>query len=73
MMYRELSNKKFIEIVSDQHNWKKNLGLFWTNEENAYVGMDNTTGDAWVEEFETLRGCLDWLVGDENNANKISS
>jgi phosphoribosylaminoimidazole (AIR) synthetase len=30
-------------------------------EECLYVGIDNSTGDAWVEEFRRLSDCLRWL------------
>ena len=26
-----------------------------------YVGVDNSTGDAWTEEFRSRRKCLRWL------------
>jgi len=28
----------------------------------CYVGVDNSTGDAWTEEFRSLRICKRWLV-----------
>jgi len=30
---------------------------------NKYVACDNSTGDAWVEEFETRHEAIDWLMG----------
>lgn len=29
----------------------------------CWVAFDNSTGDCWVEEFATLRECLDWVKG----------
>lgn len=29
---------------------------------NGYVGIDNSTGDAWVEEFCSLNACRIWLL-----------
>lgn len=37
------------------------LGLFWLKEGDKYIGIDNLTGDAWTEEFDTQEECLTWL------------
>ena len=38
-------------------------GLFYRKAgRRLYVGVDNTTGDAWTEEFRSLRICKRWLV-----------
>ena len=39
------------------------LGYFYTKEGDTFVGIDNSTGDAWTEEFHSLRECTDWLFG----------
>jgi hypothetical protein len=26
-----------------------------------FIAIDNSTGEAWTEEFETLDACLEWL------------
>jgi len=31
-------------------------GVWW-------IGIDNRTGEAWVEEFETEEECIHWLDG----------
>ena len=37
-------------------------GLFYCKESRrCYVGVDNTTGDAWTEDFLTKRECKRWL------------
>lgn len=28
---------------------------------NVYVGIDNSSGDCWVEEFKSKNKCLAWL------------
>jgi hypothetical protein len=38
-------------------------GLFFLREDGVYVGIDNLTGDAWVEEFNSLAACKKWLLG----------
>lgn len=37
------------------------LGLFYLNSGGHYIGIDNSTGDAWTEEFSSLRQCKNWL------------
>ena len=37
------------------------LGLFLTKEGHTWVAVDNSTGDAWTEDFATKRECLKWL------------
>lgn len=47
-------------------NHRAPIGMFYCKEDDeTYVGIDNRTGDAWVEEFETLRDCQEWLVSNE--------
>ena len=36
-------------------------GLFYAYENETYVGIDNSVGHAWVEEFSSLRKCKEWL------------
>ena len=38
------------------------LGLFYVLEAGAYIGIDNSTGDAWTEAFPNLRKCKRWLI-----------
>ena len=39
------------------------LGLFLTREGRRWVAVDNTTGDAWTEEFRWKRQAIRWLRG----------
>jgi len=32
---------------------------------DRYVGVDNRGGDAWTEDFATMRECLAYLVDEE--------
>lgn len=43
-------------------NSRRPFGLFYTLFNGIYVGIDNTNGHAWVEEFYTLRRCKEWLL-----------
>jgi len=40
---------------------RKPLGLFYLLNRGTYVGIDNSTGHAWTEEFPNLRQCKKWL------------
>lgn len=37
------------------------IGLFYVHENGVYIGIDNSAGHAWVEEFSSLRQCKEWL------------
>jgi len=37
------------------------LGLFYYLDAGIYVGIDNTSGQAWTEAFQNLRKCKQWL------------
>lgn len=57
---REVDKRKAREIICKS----KPLGSFYTKDGDNYIGIDNTTGDAWVEEFDDKGECLMWLKGD---------
>ena len=37
------------------------LGKFYTVDNGIYTGVDNSDGDAWVEDFSSLNTCKRWL------------
>ena len=37
------------------------VGLFYYRDKNIVVGVDNSTGEAWTEEFSSVKKCLAWL------------
>ena len=39
------------------------LGLFLAKEGHKWVAVDNSTGDAWTEEFPRKRQAVRWLKG----------
>ena len=43
-------------------NARKPLGLFYLPGDRVYVGIDNSTGHAWTEEFASLWQCKRWLL-----------
>lgn len=54
----KISPKQAADIIDK----RKPRGLFYMLENGRYIGIDNSTGDAWVEEFSNLRNCKRWLV-----------
>ena len=42
-------------------------GEFCCTEDGKYVGIDNQTGDAWTEEFDSEIDCIRWLTGEEED------
>ncbi|EKN67863.1 hypothetical protein P9E76_01615 [Schinkia azotoformans] len=36
-------------------------GLYYFFDNGLYIGIDNSSGDAWVEEFKSKQECIDWL------------
>ena len=46
------------------------IGLFYLLDGDTYVGINNLTGHAWTEEFNTFEECKAWLEGDEDSTFK---
>ncbi len=44
---------------------RKNKRLYYFNDGKLRIGIDNTSGDCFVEEFKNLFQCLLWLDGFE--------
>lgn len=46
------------------------LGLFYLITVDAgktiFVGIDNSTGDAWTEDFKSFTKCKKWLLSGRN-------
>ena len=62
-----MSETSTIQKISqeDARRLYEPLGLFYLEEREQFVGIDNSTGDAWTEEFADKEGCLRWLRGEE--------
>jgi DNA-directed RNA polymerase subunit RPC12/RpoP len=52
------------EQASEIIETRTQTGRFYTKESDLYIGIDNSTGDAWTEEFKTKKSCLKWLNGE---------
>ena len=42
-------------------------GLFYLDTGKSFVGIDNSTGYAWTEEFDTLPKCRAWLLQEPDS------
>lgn len=42
-------------------------GLFYLDAGKSFVGIDNSTGHAWTEEFDTLPKCRAWLLQEPDS------
>lgn len=47
----------------------KPLGYYYVESDGTYMGIDNSTGNAWVEDFDNLADCIAWLNGDDSDNN----
>lgn len=46
---------------------RKPFGLFWfLDDSGIYVGIDNRSGEAYTEMFDSKDECLEWLNGGKH-------
>lgn len=61
MGIRKITEEEASKIIET----RQPIGLFYIKASNAlgkkFIGIDNSTGDAWTEEFRKLRLCKAWL------------
>ena len=48
-------------------------GLFVLETGVEYIGIDNSTGDAWTEEFLDLTECMMWLAGVTTSGTRTAT
>lgn len=57
--------RDILEVTRDEANsiieTREPRGLFYLEDGDCIVGIDNSTGDAWVEEFPNFELCENWL------------
>lgn len=56
---------KLIES-GDECGYFEPLGRFYLEEEGKFVGIDNSDGNAWTEEFPDKASCLRWLISEDD-------
>lgn len=59
--YRRISPEEANRIIDTRNPIGRYLCL---SEEGMFVGIDNSDGNAWVEEFHDEATCLLWLAGE---------
>ena len=57
-MIKEISKQEAQEIVKD----RMPFGCFIVNGDKRFIALENTTGDAQVEHFETEAAAKRWLM-----------
>lgn len=62
MNIQPISIEKADEIIESRIPF----GLFITEDNGKYIGINNDSGDAWVEEFDKKVDCENWLMGNSN-------
>ena len=56
---RKVSGKELDAIIDT----REPIGLFYCKDGRVWVAVDNSTGDAWTEEFVSESSARAWLVG----------
>lgn len=54
------------EEISQIIDTRKPLGKFYLIDRGIYVGIDNSSGDAWTEEFDSFEAMIKWQQGIED-------
>ena len=57
--------REILNSINEGGDRYQPLGLFYLEERENFVGIDNSTGDAWTEEFPDRESCLRWLRREE--------
>ena len=55
---------EILDSISEGNREYTPKGLFLHREGGHYIGIDNSNGEAWTEQFTTLGDCIDWLRGN---------
>lgn len=69
MKPQHITHREADALFASESNGKyRPLGLFYEIGSDNYIGIDNSTGDALVEEFETKAACLEWLNREKDDS-----
>lgn len=64
-MYKKFLIKEVTQAEADAIiQSREPRGLFYQRNGKHWVGIDNMTGDAWCEEFDSQERCFEWLRCD---------
>lgn len=53
--------REILNSINEGGDRYQPLGLFYLKEGDKFVGIDNSDGNAWTEEFPDEGSCLRWL------------
>ena len=78
---KQITEREAMELLrSGEHTGHYTpLGLFWHVssgqdfdgvEQTVYVGIDNSDGQAFTEDFDDVSACLAWLRGENKQDEK---
>lgn len=58
---------KAAQLIDSWSNGDKiPLNKWICKDDNKYIGIDNSDGNCWVEEFDTALECIKWLTDYED-------
>ncbi len=57
-------------VISTGANGNVNLVHIGNIDDTKIIGIDNRTGDAWTEEFDTYEDCVRWLIDPNREAQE---
>ena len=71
-MIKVITENRAIEIINNP-TCERNTGKFFVFEkgQSKAIAIDNTSADAWFEEFETWTQALTWLINQRLNAEDV--
>ena len=55
---QKVSESFALKIIED----RTTIGRFWYQEGNKVIGIDNSEGEAFTEEFNSKEECFKWLI-----------
>lgn len=61
---KTISKERSYEIINNR-DLPENKGKFIIKDDNVWVAIDNTTNDAWTEEFSSEEDAIKWLNNKE--------
>lgn len=59
------TEREILNSINEGGDRYQPLGLFYLKEDDKFVGIDNSDGNAWTEEFPDEGSCLRWLKREE--------
>jgi hypothetical protein len=57
-------------VISTGANGNVNLVHIGNIDDTKIIGIDNRTGDAWTESFDTYEDCVKWLIDPDREAQE---